>query len=289
MATSRRMSLVNQRLKVGPMKRLYKYYTPDAINLAGGVPMDSTFPIEKLAVNLSHNEEFELIKGKNLSLNYLRGDGMPSLRDWVQSHMTKLHKQSPGPDSSPFGTCVSIGSTDALAKSFTLLSGDSVLFDEFAYGTAVSSARSFGRNCVGVKMDAQGMLPDDLRNQTLLAREKGLDPDTVYLVPTAHNPTGVSMSQARKDAIYRVCQDLDLIILEDDAYYYLYHGQQPYASDSIDQSQLPGIKNLPRCSPLALTVLTRPSPPTDRSSRWTLTSESFAWTACRNSYAPASD
>jgi DNA-binding transcriptional MocR family regulator len=248
MAVSRRASLVSQRLKVGPMKRLYKYYTPDSINLAGGVPMDSTFPIEGLAVKLSHNEDFTLTRGKNLSLNYLRGDGMPSLRDWVQSHMSKLHTQSLGPDSSPFGTCVSIGSTDALAKSLTLLNGDSVLFDEYAYGTAVSAARSFGRNCVGVKMDAQGMLPEDLRNQTLRAREKGLDPDTVYLVPTAHNPTGVTMSQARKDAIYRVCQDLDLIILEDDAYYYLYHGDLPYTSDNIDASQLPGIQNLPRYS-----------------------------------------
>jgi DNA-binding transcriptional MocR family regulator len=252
MAVSRRASLVSQRLKVGPMKRLYKYYTPDSINLAGGVPMDSTFPIEGLAVKLSHNEDFTLTRGKNLSLNYLRGDGMPSLRDWVQSHMSKLHTQSLGPDSSPFGTCVSIGSTDALAKSLTLLNGDSVLFDEYAYGTAVSAARSFGRNCVGVKMDAQGMLPEDLRNQTLRAREKGLDPDTVYLVPTAHNPTGVTMSQARKDAIYRVCQDLDLIILEDDAYYYLYHGDLPYTSDNIDASQLPGIQNLPRYSPSPL-------------------------------------
>jgi DNA-binding transcriptional MocR family regulator len=203
--------------------------------------MDSTFPIESMTVNLINNESIELTRGKNLSLNYLRGDGMPALRDWVKGHMTKLHHPV-----GEFNSCVSIGSTDALAKSFQLLSGNCVLYDEYAYGTAVSAARAFGRQCVGVKMDGQGMLPEDLRNQTLLAREKGYDPDTVYLVPTAHNPTGVTMSQSRKEAIYRACQELDLVILEDDAYYYLYHGEQPLSNDSIDSSQLPGIRNLPR-------------------------------------------
>lgn len=275
------MSLVNQRLKIGPMKRLYKYYTPNSINLAGGVPMDSTFPIERMKVHLLHDESLELTRGSNLSLNYLRGDGMPSLRDWVQSHMKKLHQPI-----GEFNTCVSIGSTDALAKSLQLLSGDCVLYDEYAYGTAVSSARAFGRHCVGVKMDEHGMLPDDLRNQTLLAREKGYDPDTVYLVPTAQNPTGITMSQSRKEAIYRVCQELDLIILEDDAYYYLYHGQQPLSSDSIDSSQLPGILNLPRSpKPFFFTYLLLLDP----FSPWILTKESSEWIVYRSLFVPEFD
>lgn len=145
-----------------------------------------------------------------------------------------------------FGSCVSIGSTDALAKVLTLLNGDSVIFDEFAYGTAVSACRTYGRTGIGVKMDANGMIPADLKQQTLAARDKGLDPDVVYLVPVAQNPTGISMSPGRKEEIYRVCQDLDLFIVEDDAYYYLYHGTEYGVDAAFDQSRMPGLHKLPR-------------------------------------------
>jgi len=237
---SSKTSAIFSRLKVGPMKRLYKYYTPEAINFAGGVPMDSSFPIKKLNIHLDTEENIEIAVGNGLSLNYIRGDGIPELKEWVQNHVKSIH--SPPSD---FGTCVTVGSTDAYAKTLALLSGDTVLFDQYAYGTAVAACRTYGRTGVGVKMDSNGMVPDDLRLQTLRARENGLDPDIVYLVPTAQNPTGVSMSSARKEAIYRVCQDLDLYIIEDDAYYYLYHGQQPIDSE-IEVSSLPGFRSLPR-------------------------------------------
>ena len=144
-----------------------------------------------------------------------------------------------------FGSCVTIGSTDAFAKVLNLLNGDSVFFDEYAYGTAVSACRAFGRTGLGVEMDAQGMIPEDLKRQTLAAREKGFDPDLVYLVPVAQNPTGISMSVARKEEIYRVCQDLDLYIVEDDAYFYLYHGTDYEVTSSFDASTLPGLRKLP--------------------------------------------
>lgn len=81
----------------------------------------------------------------------------------------------------------------------------------------------------------------------------------MYLVPTAHNPTGVTMSPRRKEEIYRVCQDENILVIEDDAYYYLYHGSQDIqkvndiSAKARDDprhmhdfvSSLPGLKNLP--------------------------------------------
>ena len=40
-------------------------------------------------------------------------------------------------------------------------------------------------------------------------------------VPTGHNPTGIVMSEERKRALYHVCQKHGLVIIEDDAYYWL--------------------------------------------------------------------
>jgi DNA-binding transcriptional MocR family regulator len=208
-AAGRQGSGVYQRLKPGPLKKLYKYYTPGAVNFAGGVPMDSIFPIDRVTVG-NESEEFQVTRSNHtLMLNYHRGNGIPVLRDWIQSHAESVHRRK------GFDTCVSVGSTDAFAKVLTLLKGDTVLFDEYAYGAAVNASTALGRTNVGIKMDSDGMLPDELKKQTLLARSKGLRPDVVYLVPESQNPTGISMTQLRKREIYDVCKELDLIIIED--------------------------------------------------------------------------
>lgn len=210
---------VFERLKPGPLKKLYQFYTPDAINFAGGVPMDSIFPIE--SVKVTHGStQLEVKRSSSLHLNYHRGNGIPILRNWIQSHASSLHHRT------DFDSCMSVGSTDAFAKILMLLNGDTVLFDEYAYGASVSAATALGRKNVGVRMDEHGMVPADLRKQTMLARSKGLNPDVVYLVPEAQNPTGKSMSQQRKKEIFDVCNELDLIIIEDGALFTVVGGVQ---------------------------------------------------------------
>lgn len=60
-------------------------------------------------------------------------------------------------------------------------------------------------------------------------------PKVIYLNPTASNPTGVTMSTERKKEIYRICCKYNLIILEDDAYYFLHFlGEQPISFLSLD-------------------------------------------------------
>lgn len=241
---SRKASSLYNKLKVGPMKRLYKYYTPNAVNLAGGVPMESIFPFKKVTVDTNDNS-FQLEAGSNLHLNYQRGDGILGLRNWIYDHVVRMHHPS-----IEFQTCMTVGSTDAFAKILLLLNGNSVIFDKFAYGTAVSACEALGRHAIGIDMDEEGMKPDSLREQVIIARKQGLNPDLVYLVPVAQNPTGISMSLQRKQDIYRVCSELDLVIVEDDAYYYLYFDEDgAHPSDSneaLSLQSMPGLDRLPK-------------------------------------------
>lgn len=206
-------SAVFARLKTGPMKRLYKYYTADAVNLAGGVPMDSIFPIKKIQVELENEETVSLEIGNGLSLNYLRGDGLPELRDWIKSHIQDLHAPK-----CEVNSCMTVGSTDALAKVIQLIDTDAIIFDQFAYGTAVSVCHTQGKVAVGVAMDEEGMVPSSLRDNINLTRAKGLTVNLLYLVPVAQNPTGNSISEKRKQEILDVCNELDVIVIEDGAY-----------------------------------------------------------------------
>jgi DNA-binding transcriptional MocR family regulator len=206
-------SSVFKKLKVGPMKRLYKYYTAESINLAGGLPMESTFPFKDINISIDGVDSFQLSKGKNLFLNYHRGDGLPALKEWVTKHVTDVHHPV-----SSFECCLSVGSTDSFAKTLNMIDSDCVIFDQHAYGAAVNTCVAFDKKPVGVKTDENGMIPDALRESVIALREKGLKANLVYFVPVGQNPTGTTISFQRKQEIYKVCQELDILIVEDGNY-----------------------------------------------------------------------
>ena len=52
----------------------------------------------------------------------------------------------------------------------------------------------------------------------------------MYLNPTGTNPTGAVLPLARKRAIYRLACQYDMLILEDDPYYYMQFGEERVAS-----------------------------------------------------------
>jgi kynurenine/2-aminoadipate aminotransferase len=54
-------------------------------------------------------------------------------------------------------------------------------------------------------------------------------PKLFYGIPVSCNPTGVSWSDARKDAVYALACEFDFLILEDDAYFYLQFPAAPGA------------------------------------------------------------
>lgn len=60
-------------------------------------------------------------------------------------------------------------------------------------------------------------------------------PKVIYLNPTASNPTGVTMPLERKKEVYRICCEYNIIILEDDAYFFLHClDEQPVSFLSLD-------------------------------------------------------
>ncbi len=49
----------------------------------------------------------------------------------------------------------------------------------------------------------------------------------MYLNPTGANPTGKVITEARKRDVYAVCSEHDVLILEDDPYFYMqFDGRQ---------------------------------------------------------------
>ena len=70
-------------------------------------------------------------------------------------------------------------------------------------------------------MDADGIRPDSLRKTCARLKARRATFRVLYIVPVGQNPTGCTMTLERKKALYAVAQEFDLIILEDDPYYFL--------------------------------------------------------------------
>lgn len=237
-------SALFHRLKVSALKQLFtQYCTPEATNFCGGLPQPAIFPLQEVHCLQTDGISYDVINNQSLYLQYSRGDGVKELKEWIQTHTNQLHP--PASSRPAHSTCISIGATDSVIKIFELLTGDTILFDQFAYNTTLAACEAIGKHRVGVANDEQGMLPSALQEQTLLARAAGLSPSAVYLVPIAQNPTGITMSLGRKQEIYTMCRTLDLVIIEDDAYYYLYLGEDEVPGD-YSLEALPGTTRLPQ-------------------------------------------
>ncbi|GIL52970.1 hypothetical protein Vafri_8696 [Volvox africanus] len=117
--------------------------------------------------------------------------------------------------------------------------GDTIVVDEYTYTHALECVfLPRGLRLLPIRGDREGLDAEDLDRQLQLATAEAAAgrgacrrPRLLYTIPTGHNPTGAVMGEQRKRRILEVCEAHDLLILEDDAYYWLYY---PYGGESGD-------------------------------------------------------
>ncbi|GME65904.1 aromatic amino acid aminotransferase [Neofusicoccum parvum] len=218
----------------------------NVISLGGGLPLSDYFPFESMTLAVpslpSYNghengsdqeahvhstkhdiEDARSVFDLSVALNYGQGSGSAPLLRWITEHTEMVHN----PPYADWQCTMTIGNTSALDMTLRMFtrSGDFVLSDDYTFATAVETAMPMGVSFAGVEMDDQGMLPaklrDTLENWDQAARGGAPRPFLLYTIPTGQNPTGATQSIQRRRDIYRVAQEYDLIILEDDPYYFL--------------------------------------------------------------------
>ena len=100
--------------------------------------------------------------------------------------------------------------------------GDVVFVEEPSYPYSFQIFRDHGLEVVGVPMDGAGM--DVGRLERLLAERR---PKLVYTIPAFHNPTGQVMDRARRDRLVALSREHGFIVVADEVYQHLYHGDPP--------------------------------------------------------------
>lgn len=233
--------------KASSLKGAMKYFTAETISLCGGLPSSEYFPFEELAFQIAKAPDFssenavtvragkhDIQNGKSqfdlsVALNYGQSMGPPQLMRYLTEHTEIVH----APPYRDWEICLTQGSTSALDIAFRMFcsKGDALLTEEYSFSSAIETALPMGLVPVGIKMDGKGMCPGDLEHvlsnwdqgECLSRRKYGgaPRPKVMYIVPTGQNPTGATQDLQRRKDILALCEKYDIIILEDEPYYFL--------------------------------------------------------------------
>ena len=166
------------------------------------------------------------------ALNYGHAGGSPQVVRFFTEHVQLIHS----PPYKDWETCLTCGSTSALDITFRMLCdrGDWILTEKHTYSGAIGAAKPLGLNMLGVEMDKEWLRPDDLTSKLLSwDAVEGPKPRVLYTIPSGHNPTGTTQTTERRKAIYQIAEQHDILIIEDDPYYFLQLGNdlcRPYAN-----------------------------------------------------------
>jgi DNA-binding transcriptional MocR family regulator len=101
----------------------------------------------------------------------------------------------------------------ALALEALTVQGDRILVESPCYVGALALIRALGREAVPIPVDRSGLDPDRLAS----ALQKG-DAKLLIVVPTFHNPTGMTLSRARRERILALTRAHGVPVVEDDTY-----------------------------------------------------------------------
>jgi 2-aminoadipate transaminase len=174
---------------------------PGIISFAGGLPSPKTFPIAA----------FEEACRKVLrddgpaALQYAASEGYGPLREQVAAML-------PWPVD-PAQVLITTGSQQGLDLVAKVLidAGSRILVETPTYLGALQAFTPMEPEVVGVESDADGVDLADLANKASKAR-------FLYLLPNFQNPTGRTMTEARRALLSRRAMELGLPIVEDNPY-----------------------------------------------------------------------
>lgn len=95
-------------------------------------------------------------------------------------------------------------------------SSDHIAVDYLTYPGIKSAAKRCGIKLVGVKLDNEGMIPNELEAICKRYKIKG-----IYTSSYMQNPTNAIMSDKRKKELSRIIHENNLLLIEDDFYRFL--------------------------------------------------------------------
>lgn len=189
---------------------------PGIISLAGGLPSSRTFPVDDFARACA-----EVLQADGpAALQYAASEGYAPLREAVAAQLPW--------DVDPEQVLITNGSQQALdlvAKVF-IDAGSRILVETPTYLGALQAFSPMEPRVQPVASDDEGVQIASVRQHMGSGADKAR---FLYVLPNFQNPTGRTMSEARRAALVECAAELGLPLLEDNPYGELWFDAPPPA------------------------------------------------------------
>ena len=208
-------------LKPSAIREIFKSLTdPTIISFAAGNPSPESFPVEelaKLSADIFANQS-------TAALQYGITEGYTPLREAIAARQKSRFGESMVREDD--GVIVVSGGQQGIELACKVFcnEGDAIICENPSFIGSLNSFRSNGATPVGVEMEEDGISLQKLEE----ALKNTPNAKLMYLIPTFHNPTGITTSLEKRLAILELAKKYDMVIIEDNPY-----GELRFAGEDI--------------------------------------------------------
>ena len=212
--------------------KLFKLLSdPDTISLAGGLPSPDTF----LTNDLQQISRKRLEEDARTIMQYTDITGEMDLIEAVAQFL-KEDNIDVSKDSIVITSSGQQG-LDLTGRLF-LNPGDAVILDRPTFAGAIVAFEMQRPEFGGVEIEDDGSDIEGFERKIDMLNRRDIPIKFIYVVPDFQNPTGISMSLAKREALLDLSYKYDIPIVEDSPYRSLrYHGDNLPAIFELDQNR----------------------------------------------------
>lgn len=181
---------------------------PGIIPFAAGNPAPDAFPVEevrRIAEEIMREHPID-------ALQYGVTEGFAPLRQRLVNYMKEKHNVGRAFDQ----LIITSGAQQVMDLATKVLcnEGDTVICENPSFIGSLNCFRSYNVKLCGIPVEADGM--DMQRLEAALKTEKNVK--FIYTIPNFQNPAGATMSLEKRQKLYSLAREYQVLILEDNPY-----------------------------------------------------------------------
>jgi len=196
-------------MQASAIREIFKMLgVPGMISFAAGIPAPELFPAKEWA---KINEDI-LTNRASGALVYGTTEGYVPLREYTKAQAAEKGIYNESIDE----LIITSGAQQAidLTAKVLLNPGDGVICESPSFIGSLNSFRSYGAKLYGASIEADGICLEEV--EAHLKEQKNIK--FIYTIATFQNPSGVTMSQAKREKLLALAEKYNVFILEDNPY-----------------------------------------------------------------------
>lgn len=222
-----------RRTKASVIRELLKLTNkPGVISFAGGLPDPEVFPYDFVVDSVKRIMD----KKGRIALQYGPTEGLMELKE----EFLKFLEREEGIKAKPENLLVTTASQQALDLVGRLFidASDPIIVELPSYMGGLQVFKSYGCDFVGVKMDEDGIITNELEERLQWLKDQDEHYKFIYLVPDFQNPSGVTLSEKKRKRIVELSEKYNIFVIEDSPYRQIrFEGKSPQMIYKIDKNE----------------------------------------------------